>query len=283
MLNTICNDYLEISVKNFGAVLTNITSQKTGFQFLWQGNPDVWNGQSPILFPIIGRLLDDKYSLNGQEYSLIRHGVARHYEFDLFSQKDDELVFVQYANNETIVSYPFDYKLMVSFRLEGNKLIVKHSVKNCGDDNMYFSIGAHPAFNCHMGDTVVFDKNETQYCERIDTNSILIEHKDLILDNSNTITLEPHLFDDDALIFSSLESKGVTLNLKEENKQIRMEYDSPFFAVWAKPNAPFVCLEPWYGINDSYDKVQDISQKRGIVSLAPHSKFVFEWNAQFSE
>ncbi len=283
MISSVNNGTLEIGVKHFGAVLTSVKSEKTGYQFLWQGNPEIWNGQSPILFPVIGRLLDDKFILNGKEYSVIRHGIARHNDFELFSQSSNELTFVQRESEETLKSYPFKYELFVSFSVDGNKLTVTHTVKNTNDGTMYFCIGAHPAFNCEIGDTVEFDSDETAYCERIDSDSILIDSKDLILNNSNTIKILPDTFSKDAMIFSGLKSKSVILN-KHDGKKVKFTFgDAPFFAVWAKPNAPFVCLEPWYGINDSYEKVSDISRKRGIVDLEPHKDFSFSWSAEFIE
>lgn len=283
MANFVGNGMLEIGVKHFGAVLTSIKSKKTGYQFLWQGNPKIWNGQSPILFPVIGRLLDDKFVLNGKEYSVIRHGIARHNDFELFSQSGNEITFVQRESEETLKSYPFKYELFVSFTVDGNNLTVTHTVNNTNNDTMYFCIGAHPAFNCEIGDTVEFETDETAYCERIDSDSILIDSKDLILDNSKIIRIMPDTFSKDAMIFSGLKSKSATLN-KQDGRKVKFTFgDAPFFAVWAKPNAPFVCLEPWYGINDSYEKVSDISKKRGIVALEPHKDFSFSWSAEFIE
>lgn len=284
MIASINNDYLEIGVKDFGAVLTSVKSKKTGYEFLWQGNPEIWNGQSPILFPVIGKMLDDKYRLNGKEYNMIRHGLARHYAFELCEKKENELIFVQSENEETLKSYPYKYKLYISFKVEENRLTVTHTVKNENDGVMYFSIGAHPAFNCDIGDEIVFEKEETLYSERIDHDSVIIDEKDLILDNDNTIKISENIFDKDALIFSSMKSKSVVLNNLKRNKKIKFIFgEAPFFAVWAKPKAPYVCLEPWCGVNDSYDKKADISQKRGIQSLNKGESFSFAWTAEFIE
>lgn len=284
MISSLNNDYLEVSVKHFGSTLTSVKSAKSGYEFLWQGNPEIWKGQSPILFPIIGRLLDDCYTLNNKTYQLIKHGLARHNEFDMFSQTDNELTLVQLDNQETFDVFPFHYKLYVSFRLDEDKLTVKHTVKNNNEENMYFSIGAHPAFNCKMGDKLVFEKPENASTFRIDENAILTDKKELILDNSDTLVIEPDIFNKDALIFSGLNSSYVTLEKQAENKSIVFNFgDAPYFGVWAKPGAPFVCLEPWYGINDSYEKKDDISQKEGIICLEPHTKFSFSWEAQFKE
>ncbi len=284
MISTISNDFLEISVKHFGSVLTSVKSKSTGYEFLWQGNPEIWNGQSPILFPVIGKMLDDKYCLNGKEYQMIRHGLARHYDFELYSKSDNELVFMQTDNEETLKSYPYKYKLFVAFKIDGSKLTVTHTVKNENDGIMYFSVGAHPAFNCDIGDEIVFEKPETAYSERIDHDSVLLEEKDLILSNENILKIAENTFDKDALIFSGLNSKSVILNNLQRNKKIAFNFgDAPYFAIWAKPNAPYVCLEPWHGINDSYDKKADISDKRGIEKLNSGESFSFAWCAEFIE
>ncbi len=284
MNKTIQNETLRISVQDFGAVLTSIQSVKTGHEFLWQGNPAVWNGQSPILFPVIGRLLEDRYRLHGKEYEMIRHGIARHRDFQCISETENTLVFLQTGDEDTKQHFPYDYALTVQFTIDKNCLTVTHSVKNPNNETMFFSLGAHPAFNCVLGDTLVFDEKETLISERIDKDSLLTDERDLILENSDTLTLTEHLFDKDALIFSSLHSHGVTLHCRKANTKMYFDFgQAPFLAIWAKPAAPFVCIEPWYGINDGYKKVADFSQKRGNVHLPAGAEFRFSWQACFSE
>lgn len=284
MKHTIQNEVLRVAVQDFGAVLTQVQSVNSGHEFLWHGDPAVWNGQSPVLFPIIGRLLRDKCRINGKEYEIIRHGLARHRAFACIEETATKLVFLQKSDAQTKASYPYDYELYMQFEIDENCLTVTHSVKNPNSEMMYFSLGAHPAFNCTLGDTLVFDKKETLYSERIDCDSLLTTEKDLILENSDTLTLHTHLFDKDALIFSDVQSKGITLNCRQSQTKMHFTFgDAPFLAIWAKPAAPFVCIEPWYGINDGYEETADFSQKRGIVALRAGETFVFSWQAKFSE
>lgn len=278
------NDCLQIEVKDFGAVLTHVRSVQSGHEFLWQGNPDIWNGQSPILFPIIGRLLEDKCRIDGTEYEIIRHGLARHRAFELVKERDNELVFLQKSDAETKKAFPYDYELSVSFALDGNRLTVTHTVQNPNDRTMHFSLGAHPAFNCALGDRLVFEKKETLQSERIDTASILTGTLDPILENEDTLILTEHLFDKDALIFEGVQSDFVTLHCRGSRAAVRFTFgDAPFLAIWSKPAAPFVCIEPWHGINDGYTPVADFSQKRGIVALPADERFSFAWQAEFIE
>ena len=178
MVQTIQNEQLQISVQDFGAVLCGVKSVKTGHEFLWQGNPAVWNGQSPVLFPIIGKLLDDKCRIDGKEYEIIRHGIARHRDFTCIEATEDTLVFLQKSDAQTKINYPFGYELYMQFKIDKNCLTVTHSVKNPNKETMYFSLGAHPAFNCALGDTLVFDEKETLWSERIDHDSLLTEERD---------------------------------------------------------------------------------------------------------
>lgn len=284
MIYTVQNEYLKIRVAQFGAVLTSIQSQKSGHEFLWQGDKSVWNGQSPILFPIIGKLLDDKCRIDGRAYEIIRHGLARHREFQCIAERENELVFLQKSDEETKKAYPYDYELYITFTIDKNSLTVTHMVKNPNAKTMYFSLGAHPAFNCTLGDKLVFEKQETLVSERIDHDSVITGEMDLILENSDTLLLTEHLFDKDALIFEGVQSDFVTLHREAARTKIRFTFgDAPFLAIWAKPAAPFVCIEPWYGVNDSYDRKDDFSEKRGIVALPAGGEFSFSWKAEFFE
>ncbi len=283
MLPTLQNEYLTVRVKPFGATLTNVQSTQSGKEFLWQGDERIWSGQSPILFPIIGRLLDDTCQIDGKPYSIIRHGLARHRDFALVRESQYELVFLQESDAKTMKSYPFAYRLFVSFALAGKELTVTHTVENPNVRTMYFSIGAHPAFNCTLGDQLIFEQAETLDSLRIDKDSLLTDEHDRILTDSRELTITKHLFDKDALIFEGVHSNFVTL-AKQDGSAVRFHFGkAPYLAVWAKPAAPFVCIEPWYGVNDGYTPVADFSEKRGIVTLPAGESFSFAWRAAFTE
>lgn len=167
------NEHISIAVKEYGAELSSFESKDSGIQYLWQGNPDIWHGQSPLLFPIVGTLLHDKYRVNGKEYEMFRHGIARKRNFELKEQGKDYFILTQSYNEETLKSYPYKYIIDIKFQLNGKKLTVTHTVKNAGDGTMYFSIGAHPGFNCKIGDYLEFEKDETLICEKIDELAVL--------------------------------------------------------------------------------------------------------------
>ncbi len=278
------NENFILGVKEMGAELTSLKSKKTGIEYIWNGNVDIWYGQSPILFPIIGRLLDDKYRYDGKEYTMAKHGIVRKKPFKLERKTEDTLVFCQSSDEDSLKSYPFEFDLFVEFRLTDNGLSVTHTVVNKDSKVMYYSFGAHPAFNCEIGDYLEFSENEELSTERIDHESILVEEKFPVnIIDGNKIIITKDIFNDDALILSGYKSKSVTLKSDIHNRTIKFNFDSPLLGIWAKPGAPYVCIEPWWGVNDNYDKKSDISEKRAIMSLSSNESKAFNWNIEICE
>lgn len=277
------NSRFTLAVKEMGAELNSLKSKETGIEYIWNGNTDIWYGQSPILFPIIGRLLDDKYTLNGKEYSMDKHGIVRKKPFTLVEKTEGSLTFVQTDDDESITKYPYKFELKVKFQLTEKGLRVTHTVKNNNNSVMYYSFGAHPAFNCQIGDYLEFNKDTSLETERIDHESILIDEKFPVEMDGNKVVLTKDLFVDDALILSSFDSDSISIKSNSHDRIIKFDFDSPFLGIWAKPNAPYVCLEPWWGINDSYNKVSDFSEKRGIMALEPNSSKEFTWEVSICE
>ena len=284
MIYTAENEFFTLGVKEMGAELTSLKSKKTGIEYIWEGNPDIWYGQSPILFPVIGRLLDDKYRLDGKEYPMQKHGIVRKKPFKLVEQTNDSLTFLQSDDEESLKIYPYHFDLYVTFKLNGNALEVSHKVVNKNDCVMYYSFGAHPGFNCKIGDYLEFDNNQACVLnEQIDEESYLMDNQVELLKNEKRITIEKNTFDHDALILSGYTDKVISLKSDDHNRVVRFNFDSPVLGIWAKPNAPYVCIEPWWGINDNHVKRADLSEKRGIMSLNPQETRSFAWSAEITE
>ncbi len=278
------NDLVSIAVKKYGAELSSFKSKESGIEYLWQGNPDVWYGQSPVLFPIVGTLLYNKYTYNSIEYEMGRHGIARKRDFELKDKGENYIVLTQSWNEETLASYPFKYELDIEFRLEGKKLTVTHIVRNADDKTMYFSIGAHPGFNCKIGDYLEFEENETLVCEKIDDIAVLDGKFYPTLTNEKIFEITANVFDDDAHVLSGMKSDTVYLKSNKRKEVIKFNFGkAPYLGLWAKPGAEYVCIEPWYGINDSHEKKDDFSQKRAIEKIEATEEFFFPWSAEIIE
>ncbi len=281
MLYTIENDYLRAQIKDDGAELHSLIGRQNGFEYIWQGDPAVWYGQAPVLFPIIGRLLNDRYRYGGQEYVMQKHGFARKRTFSLVSCARNEAQFVLRSDDATRASYPFEFELYVRFELLGNSLRATHTVFNRDDKDMFFSLGGHPGFNCAIGDWLEFDEPETLDTQTIDSESIRIAEHTPVLREEKRITITEHIFDRDALILTGMRSRAVTLGSDAHERRVRFTFgDVPYLGVWAKPGAPYVCIEPWCGVNDDRTERSDISEKEAIVRLSAGDMFDLVYTAE---
>lgn len=274
MIHSIENAIYRVSASETGAELCSFLDKRDGHEYIWQGNA-VWNGHSPLLFPIVGKLRDDIYTLDGAEYVMPKHGFAKRSTFALESASDGKMTFLLTDSEETRVSFPFRFELRVTYRLIGNGFVMEHRVKNTGDGTMYFSIGAHPGFNCDMGDKLVMDEPEIAGAYQFDANFLRKKETMPVFDNSREFEITPTVFDNDALVFDGLISRGCTL-VRANGKNVHVDFGgAPCLGIWAKPAQPYVCIEPWYGIDDICDADHDIARKHRICVLPAGGEFIF--------
>ena len=282
MTHYIENDIFKIEAKEMGAELTSVYSKEKDFEYLWQANADIWNGQSPILFPVVGRLIEDKFTLDGKEYSMPKHGFARRKQWEFLTSDESSMTFRLCDDEGTREIYPFGFEFLITFSIEDNILSVKHKIRNTGDNTMYFSLGAHPAFNCNIGDRLVFSKAETLEAFKIDLEkSLIIPETTPVMNNETDLIITEDIFKEDALIFKGVKSDFVTL--ESDNLSVKFTLGgAPYLGIWATPGAPYVCIEPWFGLNDIKDKKVDFTKKVGINKLGPSECFVYTWKAELN-
>lgn len=273
------NEHLTVGVNPFGAELSSIVDN-SGREYVWQGDPSVWSGHSPILFPITGRLLSDSYIYNDTTYYLQKHGFARKSAFAIYSEDDDHATFTLSSTEDTKRVYPFDFLLTADYRLNGKTLTVTNTVNNMGSADMYFSFGAHPAFNIEIGDRVEFSETET-FIAHLFNELSLIDGTKLLAENTNSITITENIFDGDAIFFENLKSTSATVVSKKDGALLKMTYGkAPFLGLWAKPGAPYVCIEPWHGICDHPHVSGKIEEKPHILRLGAGEKQVFSYTIE---
>ncbi len=271
------NNQLKIAVKNAGAELCEISSVKHNTQFMWDANPNIWAGYAPNLFPIIGGLKNGKYIYENKTYSLPKHGFIRNNEnIKLHEKTDNSLTLMLSSDKNTLKNYPFKFEFYITYKLVGNTIEIIHTIKNCDDTVMYFSLGGHPALKCPIFEnenyndyTLEFNhiENSETYLVNMDNGLIKSETKP-VFNNSNTIALAYHLFNRDALIFKDLKSDKVILKSKTYGDIISVTYtDFPYLGIWAQSNGHYVCIEPWLGIGDNENTNQDFKTKEGILTL----------------
>lgn len=271
---TIKNEFLTAKINEMGAELKGL--EFNGTKYIWEGNPDVWAGSAPLMFPVCGGLKDDKYILNGKEYTLGKHGYARKKLFEVESVTDNSAVFLHKSNDETKKAFPFDYELRVIYTLSGKTLKVDYSVKNLSDDTMYFNIGSHEGYYTPEGIEdydVIFPQNETLDSYVLYGN-ILSNQKLPIIKDQNILPLYDKYFTIDAVVFKDLKSKSAMLRNRKTGKALRIDFpDDNYFVLWHVPNAPYICLEPWNGIHDIVGSSYDITEKEGITTLNANTEF----------
>ena len=278
---TIKNEFLTVSLDTVGAELISAVDNKTQKEYIWQGTPSIWNGHAPLLFPIAGRLRDDSYTYGGKTYSLPKHGFARRSEFSVIRRKTDSVDFALSENEKTLMVYPFPFYLSAEYRLEGKKLCVSNKVYNRGTETMYFSLGAHPAFNLEIGGKVVFSEKEPLKTVLTDAYGLDVGMKNLS-PMSDTVVIDEHIFDADALFLPNMKSTSATLVTKDGEEIVRMTYGKvPYLGLWAKPGAPYVCIEPWFGMCDHYNVSGKIEEKPSILSLEAGKEFIFSYEIEF--
>ena len=154
------NGILSLTVDEKGAQMRSLTDERTGREYLWQADPDVWNRTAPILFPAVGKMYKDSYIHGGASYPMPKHGFARDAAFKVEELHEDYLVMAFSPDEKIKASYPFDFEFTAKFALDARALVFAYEVENKGGETMYFSLGAHPGFNVSFGDKIVFGERE---------------------------------------------------------------------------------------------------------------------------
>ncbi|HHW68553.1 aldose 1-epimerase family protein [Defluviitalea raffinosedens] len=275
------NQWVKVKTKPEGAELTSIILKEDHTEYLWQGDHKIWGRHAPILFPIVGRLNDNKYTIDGNEYRMTQHGFARDMIFDILEESEEHILYQLTSNENTLKHYPYHFQLRVEYILAKKSIIVKYFVKNTDVQKIYFSIGGHPGFNCpliegeRMEDYVLeFEKEETldKICLE---DGLISEEKQPFLNHEKIIPITKDLFANDALIVENTESRYITLKSIKSTKAIRVTFDEfRYLGIWSKPEgAPFICIEPWLGIADYKNNIVDFKEKAGILSIDPDEEF----------
>lgn len=284
------NDVLTAAVSPLGAELRSLCVNHSGHDVIWQRDPDIWTGSAPILFPIVGRLIDGQYILDGQTYSMPIHGIVRDKDWTVVEQ-DASCAVLEIGDSEASrQSYPFRWKLAVRFALSGIRLSVSYTVTNLDTRTLYFSLGSHPGFNLDFGSDSLSD-----YALRTDHSGTPWKRRKIVdgklsaewfdVDwQGQDLPLSESRFDDDALVFTGIDCTELRLVHARDPRQIIFDTGgAPDLGIWAKRGAPYVCIEPWYGYDDPEDHDQAFATKPGIQTLEPQGVFTTAYGIELNE
>jgi galactose mutarotase-like enzyme len=245
-----------------------------GSDLLWNGDPSVWAGRAPLLFPIVGVLAGGAYRLGAKSYSLSRHGFARDKIFTLRNSRPSYAAFKLNADESTFAVYPFQFELEVRYELSGAVLSVSTEIRNAGGTDMPASFGYHPAFRWPLpfgqpraAHFIEFETDEPGTVRRIDAAGLLTPAHHPTPVANRRLDLTDALFQQDVLIFDQIKSRSVSYG-SHRGPRLRIGYaDAAYLGVWTKPGASFICIEPWHGITDPEGFSGDFLQKPGVQVL----------------
>ena len=263
---SIQNKFLTVNINRLGAELCSVIDSE-GTEFIWQAG-EVWPKHAPNLFPIVGSLLDHEYTYQGETYSLSHHGFARNKNFELLHQSEHSVCLVLQHDEETLHSYPFKFTFLITYTLEANNLSQTFRVINDDDRTLPVSFGGHPGFNASPINDFEIIFSEKEFIKSNQLSGPYINENEIDIIQTDRISMDKTIFNNDALIFQGLNSKEVSLQKKNSTYAVKMNIDEfPYLGIWAKPGAPYVCLEPWQGLADYLDHNKNIEHKKGIILL----------------
>ncbi|MDE6873804.1 MAG: aldose 1-epimerase family protein [Lachnospiraceae bacterium] len=288
-IHTVENEELKVQVSDHGGELVSIVRKADGQEYLWNADPAFWNRHAPVLFPFVGGLRDKTYRYQGKSYSLGQHGFARDMEFELVSNSGTEIWHRLVPTKETRANYPFEFELETGLRLFRNQVVVLWRVQNKSKtEDMYFSIGGHPAFLCPVGGrgkrcdyeilfegvSIVNTRMLAGGLAMTGLEQLELEKKEIGGKTYGAVKVDEHLFDRDAYVIEGHQTREVALADPNGKIYLAVKFDAPLFGVWApRGNAPFVCIEPWYGRCDSVDFAGTLEEKAYINTLEPGQVF----------
>ncbi len=269
------NEFLKVTIDSKGAQLSSLLNKETCVEQMWQANPDVWGYHAPNLFPIVGGLLNNELHVDGQTHPMSRHGFARTSEFIVLESDDMHAGFSLPYSEKTLAVYPYKFDFQVLYTLIDNALRITYKLINRDKKPVYFSVGGHPAFNVPFN---AGEKYEDYYIE-FETQENLQSHelnKDGLFNGethpvptpNKQLALTRDLFAADALVFKNLKSRMVTIKSTKHDQSLSVEFPHfNYLGLWSKPDADFLCIEPWLGCADSADEPKDITVKENIQKV----------------
>lgn len=282
MIYTLENENIRVVASSNGGELNSIKKINDETEYLWNGDERYWKYHAPVLFPIVGKVNGGKYKIDGIEYELPQHGLARTREFKLIEKSESRIVFELQYDEETLKVYPFKFVLRIGYTLMEYGVETSYEVINKDNKDIYFSIGGHPAYMCpiNQGESFEdyyfeFDKVEKSSKILLNSNGLFTKNKELFMENSKELPLSIEIFKDDAIVFNDLKSNKISLKSRKSDKSVTMDFSGfPYLGLWTKPTgAPFVCIEPWFGHADYEDFNGDFKDKEGINKLAVGKSF----------
>lgn len=283
------NNKLKIEINSLGAELHSIQSAD-GCEYLWQGDPAIWDGQAPNLFPYIARLTNETYTFEGKEYHMKIHGFIKTSELAVDQSSDESITFRYDSNEEIRAQYPFEFSYLITYQLEGNVLTVINHVENHDHKRMFFGIGGHPGFRVPLEENLKFEDYVLEFSApahptRIGfTEDCHLNGQDVLysLEDDRRIPLHHDLFDQDAIVLKNMD-RCVTIRSDKGERSVKVTLpDYTHLGFWHMPHmeAPYVCVEPWSSLPSRSGVVEDFGQQSDLISLDAGKTYENRWTIE---
>ena len=279
MADRICiaSDVLSAEIDPLGAELQSLTDRHSR-EYMSAGDPAFWGGRAPLLFPIVGRLRDDRYRLDGRAYAMPKHGFARHSTFALVDADPAQARFRLADGPATRAAYPFAFTLDATYALDEATLTMTVEIANPGDGVLPASFGFHPAFawplpggGARAEHRIEFAHDEVADLRAITPDGLIAPMSKPSPVVERGIVFDDALFGDDALVWTELASRRLTYGAPGHAALDIAFPDMSMLGIWTKPGAAFLCIEPWAGHADPEKFAGDIRSKPGIFAIEPGS------------
>ena len=283
------NEQITAEIDTLGAEIKSV--KRGDREYMWCGDPKFWGRTSPVLFPFVGAVADGKYRYEGKEYPMGQHGFARDMEFEVVEKSDDKAIFVLASNEQTREKYPLDFKLTITYTLVADTVTIGWKVENTGKKDLPFAIGAHPAFNCKLssegtlkGNSVILKTDKDVLTVRRFHDPLAAnETYELELGRNKAIEVDEHTFDNGAIILENSQVSGASIADSVGKTFVEVSFDAPLLGIWSPSgkNAPFICIEPWYGRADAEGFSGELKDREWNQTLAPSCKFDASYVVKF--
>lgn len=280
------SDRLSAGVSSLGAEMQRLTA--SGRPLLWHGDPAFWSGRSPVLFPIVGRAPGDAIWVDGQEFPMAQHGFARRSSFDLTASGPDFCRHRLTDSDATRAAWPFRFALTVEHRIGGATLSVTATVDNRDDRPMPFGLGFHPAFLWPLpgaggqSHSITLANGAEPEMARV-RGGLLAPGRFASPFRDGALTLDPALFAEDAAIFPQGAGDALSYSAESGPRLTFRLRNLPNLALWSKPGAPFVCIEPWHGMAAAIGAGPELSARPFTVTLEPGGAAEFGFEVSVAE
>ena len=286
------NDRLRVEIDSFGAELKSVKRKSDGKEYMWYADKKYWGRTSPVLFPFVGNCRNKEYRYGGKTYAIGQHGFARDMEHTMESQTADTIWFSLHSNEETMEKYPFAFVLKIGYNLTGNELKVMWKVENPDTKTLYFSIGAHPAFLCpfhdeesKLGYGLQFaGLKELHHHGNTPDTGLAVMSEDIVIPlEDEKVYFTPGFFDRCTYMVEGKQTGEVSLVTPDGKPYVTMDFDAPLFAIWSPEgkDAPFVCIEPWYGRCDADDFEGTLEERAYENAVEPKQTFEASYSIRY--